>query len=159
MRSGTLVLGIGNPIKSDDAIGLRVAERVRDMGLKGVTVEEESTSGLEIIDIIMDYERVIVIDAISTGRHAPGKVSVHRPEEFDHMVMPGSSHEINIFTALEMGKRISPDRMPQALYLVAIEAKDLETIGERLTPELERAIPEAVRVVLDLVQDQKSREA
>jgi len=159
MREGTLVLGIGNPIRFDDAVGLRVAERVRALGMPGVTVEEESTSGLEVIDIIMDFRTVIVVDAILTGRNPPGTVTVHRPEDFDLTVMAGSPHEINIFTAFEMGKRIEPDRMPEEIYLVAIEVWEVGTIDEGMTPEVEEAIPKAIRVVVDLVRDQKSREA
>jgi len=156
MNGKTLVLGIGNPIKTDDAVGLRVAQKIKEMGLPGVTVEEESASGLEIIDSIMDYELVIVIDAILTGNFPAGTVMIYTPEDFRNVITPASPHEINIFTALEIGRKTVPGRMPEKLYLVAIEVKEVMNIGEEMTAEVERAVPEAVKAVLDLITQKSS---
>lgn len=156
MGGKTLVLGIGNPIKSDDAVGLRVAQKIKELDLPGVTVEEESASGLEVIESIMDYEMVIVIDAILTGNVPAGTVMIYTPEDFRHVITPASPHEINIFTALELGRRMEPHRMPEELFLVAIEVKDVMNVSEEMSPEVERAVPEAVKVVLDLIAQKSS---
>ncbi len=156
----TLVLGIGSPIMSDDAIGLEVAKRVQSLELKGVEVLDHSTSGLDAIEIVLDFNTVIVVDSIITGKMPPGEFRVMKVEDFSHTVSPGTAHEINIFTAIEIGRRIYPERMPSQILLVAIEVTDVSTISEEMTPEVRAAIPSVVTKVVDLVEnaiDQKSR--
>ncbi|MFP4170034.1 MAG: hydrogenase maturation protease [Methanomassiliicoccales archaeon] len=148
---GTLVLGIGSPIVSDDAVGLSVAEEIAKRDLEGVEVEQHSTSGLDIIDIVLDFERVVVIDSIVTGRDPPGTVTIHRPEDFDHAVSGGSPHEINLFTAIELGRKLYPGRMPREIVLVAVEVLDVLTISEEMTPEVEGSIHSVAERVLEML--------
>ena len=65
----TLVLGIGSPIMCDDAIGLRVLGELATLNLEGVDLEEVCASGLDLIEIMMDYDRVIIVDAIIDSGH------------------------------------------------------------------------------------------
>ena len=147
----TLVLGIGSPIMSDDSVGLRVAEEVRSLGLEGVDVQDHSTSGLDVIEIVLDYDRVIVVDAIITGRFPPGTSRILTTEDFSHTVSSGSPHEINIFTAIELGRSVHPGRMPREIILLAVEVVDVMTVSEDMSPEVENAIPEIVEKVRGLV--------
>jgi hydrogenase maturation protease len=146
----TLVLGIGSPIMSDDSIGLRVAEEIRSLGLEEVDVQDHSTSGLDVIEIVLDYERVIVVDAIITKRFPPGTSRILTTADFSHTVSSGSPHEINIFTAIELGKSVHPGRMPKEIVLVAVEVADVMTVSEDMSPEVERAIPSIVEKVRSL---------
>jgi len=65
----TLILGMGNPILSDDGIGIWVA-RALEGELSGgeVTVMETSMAGLNLLELMADYDRAILIDAIKTGK-------------------------------------------------------------------------------------------
>ena len=67
-----LVIGIGSPIISDDAIGIRVAEEIMRLDMPNVDVEEASVSGLDMIEKMLDHERVIIVDAIVTKQLEPG---------------------------------------------------------------------------------------
>jgi hydrogenase maturation protease len=146
----TLVLGIGSPIMTDDAVGLKVAEGVRSLGLEEVDVQDHSTSGLDIIEIVLDYDRVIVVDAILTGRMSPGEHRLMTTKDFKHTLTLGSPHEINIFTAIEIGRRVHPGRMPSEIVLIAVEVADVVTVSEEMTPEVEEAIPGLVEKVGEL---------
>ncbi|MDY6959769.1 MAG: hydrogenase maturation protease, partial [Halobacteriota archaeon] len=76
----TLVFGIGNPILSDDGVGIYVAREIKkrlssDISqFKDVDVEEGSVGGLKLLDTILGYERVILIDAIMTESGSPGDI-------------------------------------------------------------------------------------
>lgn len=146
----TLVLGIGSPIMSDDSVGLRVAEEIRSLGLEGVEVQDHSTSGLDVIEIVLDYQRVIVVDAIITGRFPPGTSRILTPADFSHTISSGSPHEINIFTAIELGRNVHPGRMPKEILLVAVEVADVMTVSEDMSPQVEQAIPSIVEKVRNL---------
>jgi hydrogenase maturation protease len=58
-----------------------------------------------------------------------------------------SPHQINLATALELGKMLDL-AMPQEITVFAVEAKDVTSFSEKCTPEVEQAIPEVVKMVL-----------
>ncbi len=149
----TLVLGLGNPIVSDDSVGLRVAAELRSHlgGADGVEVDEDYWGGLRLMERMIGYDRAVVIDAIQTGA-PPG--TIHRLQVDDLPTQrSASAHDANLPTALALGRQAGMHLPPDdAVALVGIEAVDILNFGERLTPEVEAAIPRAVALVLDILQ-------
>ena len=154
MNGKTLVLGIGSPVVTDDAIGFRIIESLRTMALENVDLEEACVSGLDLIEIMLDYDMVIVADTIVTTQYAPGKVMVLGEESFHATIHGTNPHEVNVGTALELGRKLEPERMPKEIFFVAVEVNDVWTVGDTMTPEVEQALPEAVQTVLDLINGQ-----
>jgi hydrogenase maturation protease len=152
MKARTLVLGIGSPIVTDDAIGFRIVDRLRTMAPEDVDFEEASVSGLDLIEMMLDYQLVIVVDAIVTTNYAPGTVMVLGEESFHATIHGTNPHEVNVGTALELGRKLEPERMPKEIFFVAVEVNDVWTVGDSMTPEVEDALPEAVQTVLDLIE-------
>lgn len=147
-----LVIGIGSPVISDDAIGIRVAEKILEMNLPDVDVDDTSISGLDLIEMMLDYQRVVVVDAIVTRKNEPGTVMVLQADSFAHSVHGTNPHETNIATALELGRQIEPVRFPKEIYFVAVEALNTYDISEEMTPPVQAALPEAVETVLALLK-------
>jgi hydrogenase maturation protease len=144
----TLVLGFGNPILSDDGVGIKVAhEVVNQLNNPQVTVAETSAAGLSLLDSIVGYDKVIIIDAIQTEKGRAGQIYRMGTEDFSLTKHLSSPHQINLATALELGKMLSLT-MPQEITVYAVEAEDITTFGEKCTPEVEQAIPEVVNMVL-----------
>ncbi len=152
MKARTLVLGIGSPIVTDDAIGFRIVDQLRTMALDDIDLEEASISGLDLIELMLDYQLVIVVDAIVTNNYAPGTVMVLGEESFHATIHGTNPHEVNVGTALELGRKLEPDRMPKEIFFVAVEVNDVWTVGDTMTPEVEDALPEAVQTVIDLIE-------
>ncbi len=145
----TLVLGIGNPILSDDGVGIRVAQEVgKKLDDPQITVSETSEAGLSLLDSIVDYDKVIIIDAIQTEKGQAGQIYRMGPEDFSLTKHFSSPHQINLATSLELGNVLNL-AMPQKIAIFAIEAKDITTFSEKCTPEVEQAIPEVVKMVLE----------
>ena len=144
----TLILGIGNPILSDDAVGCRLAQKLEEKlrGRGDVVVKETSLSGLSLLEEMAGYERLIIVDAIQTKGGKPGAIYKLAPEDFKigHMAI---IHDLGLFSALEMGRKLGMD-MPHEVIIFAIEAKDMETFSEECTPEVEESIPRAAEVVM-----------
>ncbi len=137
---------MGNPILSDDAVGLLVAPRLSHGELpEGVEVRESEQGGLRLLDLVGGFSRLIIIDALKTGR-TPGEVVVFSEEDFAGGHRYGSAHSISLRTALELGRRLGYD-MPGQVTVFAIEADDVETFGERLSPPVAAAAARVVELV------------
>lgn len=161
MNKETLIIGLGNPILTDDAVGIKVARALEagdSMGGEGlpdgVQVAEASVGGLRLMELMIGYERVVLIDAIKTPGGQPGHVSILSVDALPRTLNTASSHDTNLTTALEAGRRLGA-KLPadEHIHIVAIEAEDVLTFGERCTPAVEAAIPLAERVVRQLLEN------
>ena len=145
----TLVLGLGNPILSDDGVGIKVAHEVANqLNNPQVTVAETSGAGLSLLDSIVGYDKVIIIDAIQTKKGQAGQIYRMGTENFSLTKHLSSPHHINLLTALELGKMLNL-AIPQKITIFAVEAKDITSFSEKCTPKVERVIPEVVKMVLE----------
>jgi len=139
-----LVLGVGNPILSDDGVGIHVARELMKRKLPGIDVEELAASGLELLDVVRGYDKVIIIDAIQTTKGKPGELHILEEKDFEKSIHGSSPHGINIATALALGRKLVPKEMPKEVVFFAIEAEDLVNVNERLTPKVAKALPRIV---------------
>ena len=145
----TLVLGLGNPILRDDGVGIRVAHEVANrLDDPQVTVAESSAAGLTLLDSITGYDKVIIIDAIQTEKGQAGRIYRMKPDDLCITRHLSSAHQINLITALELGKMLNL-AMPEEITVFAIEAEDVATFSEECTPEVAKAIPQVVKMVLE----------
>jgi hydrogenase maturation protease len=140
--ASTLVLGMGNPILSDDGVGLLVAGRLAATPLPdGVEVRQSEVGGLGLLELVRGFTRVIIIDALKSPAEAvrePGEVVRYEAKDFRGGHRYGSAHSIGLGTALELGRRLGYD-MPEEVTVFAIEAEDVETFGEQLSPPVAAA--------------------
>lgn len=155
-----LVLGLGNPILSDDGVGIRVAEELKGrLSQQEVTVDETSMAGLDLLDALVGYDRVIIVDAIQTVGGKAGQVYRLDPEALDTTRHATSAHDVNFATALELGRRLGL-ALPRQIVIFAIEVADVSTFSEECTPELKRAIPVCVEMIIkELKRDHKAQQA
>lgn len=151
MSDTILIIGLGSPIVSDDRVGLEVVQRLEDMGLDGIETRQEAIGGLDILPMIWGYRRVIIVDAIQSRTCPPGTVMVFNPEDFAPTIADASAHQVNLATAMALGRQLEPELMPEQVRFVAIEVEDILTVSEDMTPAVEAAVPEAMSEVLKLL--------
>jgi hydrogenase maturation protease len=144
-----LVLCLGSPLRRDDAVALRAADLLEADPPPGAVVRRTAASGLYLLDEMEGFERVVVVDAVRTGRHAAGTVLSFRLED---LRAPGgpSPHSVGLPSALARA-RAAGAPVPARIRVVAVEVIDLETVGEGLTPEVGRAVPAAAEAVRQAV--------
>ena len=71
----TLILGIGNPILSDDSVGLRVVQEMRNrIDDASIDFAEASASGMDILNLIVGYGRLVIIDSVKQPDKETGKL-------------------------------------------------------------------------------------
>ena len=135
----TLILGFGNPILTDDAVGIRIAEELEGE-FPDITVVATSEAGLSILDEVTGYEKLVIIDSIKTGKGKPGELYKLTLEDLKPRSDFSSSHGLDIATAFKLGEKLGYP-MPREVSIYAVEVKDNTTFGEECTPEIERSIP------------------
>ncbi len=148
----TLVLGLGNPILTDDGIGPHVARELEGkLDQQEVTVMETSVAGLGLLDLLVGYDRAIIIDAIQTVDGKAGQIYRLDPDVFAATRHTASPHDVNFATALELGNRLGM-ALPKQILIFAIEVLDASTFGEECTPEVKRAIPVCAKMVIQQIR-------
>jgi hydrogenase maturation protease len=148
-----LVLGLGNPILSDDGVGPAVARELESrLGPETVTVAEASLGGLNLLELIIGYDYVVIIDAIKTEDGQPGQVYRLDPQALTSTRYTTSTHDVNLATALEFGKKLGLD-LPREIIIFAIEVTDTETFGESFTPAVAAAIPACTAMIVEEIRE------
>ena len=147
MHQRTVVVGLGNPLLSDDGVGV-LAARLLAERLAGapVSVEESSWGGMRFLDLLAGFEHAIIIDAIQWRHGPPGTVYRLSPDEAVPTVRAVSFHDISLGTALALGTRLGIP-LPAEIVFLAVEAGDILTVAEACSPEVSAALPEVVRQV------------
>lgn len=146
----TLVLGLGNELAGDDAVGLLVARGVREELGSTADVVESSASGLALIDVLAGYERAIVVDAILTGKRPPGTI-VRMGLGDVGRVVASSTHQAGLPELAAVAERLGLG-FPSRTEVLAVEVVDPYTLGAGLSGPVAAAVPELVRRVREQVR-------
>jgi len=145
----TIVLGLGNPILQDDGVGLHVIDALRQrMNNPMVTIESASTGGLNLLDMIRGYEKVILIDAMKQQDSDPGEVKRFTLSDF-HTVHSCNPHDVSLSEALYLAKQLGERHLPSQIILIGITVNNTYEFGEHLSSEVASAVPTAVTMVLE----------
>jgi len=144
----TVIIGLGNPVLADDSVGLRIAAELRSRlaGRNGFTTVELFSGGMWLMEAMAGHDRAIVIDAIVSGGIA-GAIYRLGLDDLPQTRTADCSHDASLPVALALGHAAGL-RLPIDVRIWAVEAADIETFSERLTPEVERAVPQVVEQVL-----------
>jgi hydrogenase maturation protease len=143
----TLVIGVGNAWRRDDAAGLVVAGRLRESSPREVRVIEHEGEPLDLIEEWSGARAAVVVDAVSSNA-SPG--TIHRvdalADELPAELFRGSTHALGVAEAVELGRAL--ERLPRRLLVFGIEGARFDA-GAGLSPEVERAV---ARLVDELVR-------
>ncbi len=145
-----LVLGCGNACRSDDAAGLLVARRLREMG---IDAREHDGEALSLIEEWRGADEVILVDAVVTGNR-PGVVSVWDPLGTPPAGRPllASSHSLGLAEAIALARTMG--WLPRRLTLYGIEARRFD-LGKPPSRSVLRGVEEAARRIHEHCTDQR----
>ncbi|MGA1236057.1 MAG: hydrogenase maturation protease [Limisphaerales bacterium] len=148
----TLVLGLGNDILRDDGVGLVIVRELakKYAGRGDIEVCETMEMGLALLDFMVGFERVILVDSIQTGRVAPGVL--HVVDVGGWRELSGSTpHFLGVGETLALGRQLGLD-MPADVQVVAVEVEDPFALGTDLTLAVAGAVEPAVGRVSRLLE-------
>jgi len=132
-----LIIGIGNEYRNDDGVGLLVARKIQEAQIPGIIIREQSGEGAALIEAWKGYEKVLLVDAVSSGAE-PGTIrridatAQKVPTKFFHY----STHAFSVAEAVELARTLN--EIPKNLVIYGIEGENF-TSGNIITPALQKA--------------------
>jgi len=146
------VLGVGNILFRDEGVGIRVLERLEEKyGFpENVSLVDGGVLGLNLLGVISEADRLIVVDAIRNGGH-PGDLYRLAGEEIPKRVFAKNSlHQVDLLEALTLCQAL--DRVPETV-IIGVEPEDISTLSIDLSEAIHSRIDHLVEMVLDELDD------
>ena len=144
----TIVIGLGNPILSDDGVGIYIArELMHRLKVRDVDIIETSTSGLYMLDLLKGYDRAILIDAIQTIDGKAGQIYELEEESFRTSCHSTNPHDIDIVNALDLARKLNLP-VPDDIKFYAVEVENVTTFSEKCSPEVVAAINTCTETIM-----------
>lgn len=141
-----VVIGLGDELHCDDAVGIAVVRRLEALGLGDVCgLVEHDGEPRSLVEAWVDRPRAVLVDVARTGG-PPGTVRRWRGSQLGGLPPGAAGHAEVVSEALDLG--LATDRLPRALQLVTIEGGDFRG-GRGLMPEVHRAALEVADELAD----------
>jgi hydrogenase maturation protease len=144
-----VVLGLGNPLMSDEGVGVRVIEQFQKQSDKYPEVEfvDAGTVGLSILHIIQGRQKAVFIDCAYMGQE-PGTIRRFKPDDVRSVkqLAHQSLHEMDLLKLIDMAHRLG--QIPQEIIIFGIEPGSTEP-GLKLSDTVAAKIPDYVAAVAE----------
>ena len=148
----TLVLGLGNLLLQDEGVGVRVIERLQKEYAfpEEVTVLDGGTLGLDLLSLIEETPRIVIVDAVKAGKE-PGALVRLVNDEIPAFLGPKvSPHQVGLQDLLALARLRG--HFPSEVILLGVQAERLEP-GLDLSPAIAAQVePLAARVIDELTR-------
>ncbi|MFH0864745.1 MAG: hydrogenase maturation protease [Bacteroidota bacterium] len=148
-----LILGMGNEILTDDGIGIKLLNDLKEkFPYDDADYEALSIGGLEIVELLSGYKTVIILDAIKTMNGVPGSIYRFVPDDFKATLHIDNIHDISFLNALKVGKKLGYE-MPSQIEIIAVEIIEDMVFSSEFTPRLQEKYPEILSEVSEIVKN------
>lgn len=143
MSADTVVVGLGNTIRGDDAIGILALRALRETAshalLDRTHFKESGDASIHTLELIRGYRRVRIVDSIQTQNGHPGDIYPLRMEDLPRQRAPHSLHHFGLPGMLRLATHLGMT-LPEDILLYAIEIKCADHFSTTMNPEVERSI-------------------
>jgi hydrogenase maturation protease len=160
----TLVIGLGNADRGDDAAGLAVTRAVRRAAPPGITVTDLVGDQLDLLDAwstaAAKGDAVFVIDAVRSGA-PPGTVHRFTPDDLPSAALrPAGTHALTLTEVIGMARALSTDtrrRLPARLVCYGIEAATFAPGAPMSAPVAAAVEPVAAALLREIAEGLSER--
>jgi hydrogenase maturation protease len=151
LRDRALVLAMGNDLLADDGVGIHAARLLRTLVPPRVDIVETTEAGFALLEFLEGYEKVLILDAIQTGKAPPGTIISLAPEDFSCVDSP-SPHYAGLPDLQKLARNCGI-AFPSHVQILAMEVQDPYSIGAPLTPAVAFSLQDYVRTALSLLHE------
>jgi len=153
MKKKIAIIGLGNPLRRDDAIGLLLLEFLRqhkkDLS-KSIDFIEGGTSGMKLLHLLPNYEQILLFDAVDF-KGKPGELKLFTIDEIRNQKIRimFSTHEPDFLTVYALLTKL--DEAPPHVLIYGIQPKDI-SYGTSVSQELQTVLPHLQKRILKDIQ-------
>lgn len=144
-----LIIGIGNLMRGDDAVGLRVAEALGPSEL----VLSHDGEPASLIALWESHEEVVLVDAVSSGQSPGAVIEIDATDSVVPAGMCHSTHALGPAEAVELARALG--KLPSKITLLGIEGGDY-SFGAGLSAEVDAAVGQVVRRLNEFISSPAS---
>lgn len=146
----TVALGLGTPLMADDGLGLAVLDELRAWSFEpDVELVDGGTWGMNLLGVIEDAGRILLVDAIHAGR-PPGSLIVLRGDELPrYLFTKVSPHQVDLREVLALAE--FRGTLPADTVAVGLEPHRVE-LADALTPLVRGRVPLVVEEALAILE-------
>ncbi len=159
-KTKVLVLGLGNILLKDEGVGVHIAQQLQKQELPdNVEVIDGGTAGSDILLSQQSPYKLVVIDAMKTGRKAgtiyKARFKAEEKDKLNHIFGEDkeskiSLHQVGLIDALAAAEKIN--RAPREITIIGVEPKQVD-YGLELTEEVKQKIPAIINTVLEEIKN------
>ncbi len=139
----------------DDGVGIHVVRMLKKRipAKDELEFKELSVGGLKLVEGILGYEKVFIIDSFDMEDRQIGRIREFSPEQFKATEQSSPApHIMNFATALELYKRLEPSRIPGTIRIFTIDIDPNFTFREKLSPTVQDAAENLVEMILHHIE-------
>ncbi len=153
MKKKIGVIGLGNPLRNDDAIGLLLLDYLHQNKKKlskKIDFIDGGTSGMNLLHLLENYDTVLLLDAVDF-KGTPGEIKKFTIDEINNQKIQLflSTHEPDFLAVFALLKEL--DKGPTHLVIFGIQPKDVSH-GMRLSQEINQMLPKLQKKILKEIQ-------
>lgn len=143
------IIGIGNPLKGDDGIGIVLIKEIEEKVPSNIQVYDVGSGIMKTLHILRDLDKAIIVDAVHFGGE-PGDFRFFEPKEAKSLVESKSSHDVDLIEVMELSDQLG--ELPGETLIMGVEPKDV-SFREELSPILKKKLPVLVDELYKKTQD------
>ena len=149
-----IVLGVGNLILGDDGVGIHVVNELRKkIQNPNITFEDAITGGMNLLDLILGYDKAVIIDAVKSETYKTGTVKRIPISDFNTM-HSCNPHDVSLIEAIKMAKKLGETKIPSEIVIIGVMMKKIPCdFGEELSKDIATAVPKAVEITLNEIKN------
>ena len=147
MKKPNVVAGLGNPLMSDEGIGIRLVSRLSDFSEEYPEVDfvDAGTGGMSLLYLFENRVKVILIDCANMGEQ-PGTIKRFTPEHVESVkeLAHQSLHEQDLMKIIDMARMLG--QLPKEIVIFGIQPENV-SLGQTISAGLEKRIDDYVNII------------
>ncbi len=149
---GYRIIAIGSRLVADDQAGPLTYQLLQKANLPSfVKLDLLELSGFDVLDKLAGEQLLIVVDAVYLGDNV-GKVHILEGNQLPRATRAAvSCHGIGLFEALEICKKLYPEKLPKQTILIGIEGRDFSTPGVPPSEKVMQGITKAAKIIQKMI--------
>ena len=150
MSKKKAVIGLGNPLRGDDGIGIHILHELEKRDIPSdFALIDGGTGGLKLLHLLNDLEEAIIIDAVYFGGD-PGDFVFFQPGQVKQTQKYKGTHDANWHEILQLAEQLAEKSLK--LVIMGIQPKET-AVGENISIELKDNLDVIIGAILKKMMD------